>query len=46
MSPLRARLDLFEAMGNRKLDRLIIAHLEMQERMVLNRAPIAPEKGL
>src|SRR6266852_2541777 len=38
---LRARLDHLQALLDRVLDRLIVADLEMQERPVLDRAPIA-----
>src|SRR3982074_1611932 len=43
---LRARLDGFQAAPNRKLDRLVIADLEMQKRMMLDRAPVAAEQGI
>src|ERR1700730_15782548 len=42
MLPLRASLDAGEAARNREFNRLIIADLEMQERMLLDRPPIAP----
>src|ERR1700674_5893663 len=38
---LRARLDHLQAALDRVFDRLVIANLEMQERPVLDRAPIA-----
>src|SRR4051794_32819215 len=37
---LRARFDAREAMLNGVIDRLVITELEMQERMVLDRAPV------
>src|ERR1700759_3712181 len=41
---LRAGLDHLEAARNREFDGLIVADLEMQERMMLDRAPVAPEQ--
>ena len=41
---LRAGLDAFRAPRDRKIDGLIIANLEMQERMMLDRAPVAAEQ--
>src|ERR1700722_10794593 len=41
---LRPGLDGFQAARNRKIDRLIIADLEMQERMMLDRTPVAAEQ--
>src|SRR5665647_638924 len=38
---LRAGFDAAELMGDRKVDRLIIAQLEMQKRMVLDGTPVA-----
>ncbi len=43
---LRAGLDPLQAVADRVIDRLIITHLEVQERMVLDRAPVAPEQRL
>src|SRR6202171_6595780 len=43
---LRAGLDGFEAAPDRKVDGLIIADLEMQERMMLDRAPVAAERRI
>ena len=40
---LRTRLDDFQAALNRKVDGLIVADLEMQERMMFDRAPVAAE---
>ena len=41
---LRAGLDDLEAALDREFDRLIVADLEMQERMMLDRAPVAAEQ--
>src|SRR5664280_2538833 len=41
---LRAGLDPLELVGDRIVDGLVIAELEMQERVVLERAPIAAIK--
>src|SRR5665213_3996561 len=41
MLSLRAGFDPFQLMHNRVIDRLIIAELEMQERMMLERTPVA-----
>ena len=41
MLPLRPRLDAREFVLDRVLDRLIVAQLEVQERMMLDRAPMA-----
>src|SRR5579864_1322256 len=41
---LRARLDAGELVLDGVLDRLVIADLEMQERMMLDRAPVAAEQ--
>ena len=38
---LRARLDPLEAAGDGKVDRLVVADLEMQEGVVLDAAPVA-----
>ena len=38
---LRAGLDAGKAFCERKIDGLMVAHLEMQERMVLDAAPVA-----
>jgi len=38
---LRAGLDPFELVLNRVVDGLIVAELEMQKRVVLDRAPVA-----
>src|SRR5271155_139667 len=38
---LRAGLDGFQAALNRKIDRLVITDLEMQKRMMFDRAPVA-----
>ena len=38
---LRAGLDHRELVGDRIVDRLVIADLEMQERVMLDRAPMA-----
>src|SRR3954451_10492872 len=40
---LRAGLDPLQAVLDRELDGLIVADLEMQERMVLDGAPVAAE---
>src|SRR5438270_9917548 len=40
---LRAGLDPLKAARNRKIDGLVIADLEMQERVVLDGAPVASE---
>ena len=42
--PLRAGLDAAELVRNRKVDGLVVADLEMQMRVLLDRAPIAPEE--
>src|SRR5262245_42422096 len=39
---LRTGFHPLEAVADPPLDRLVVAELEMQERMVLDRAPIAP----
>ena len=41
---LRAGLDARELVRDRVVDRLVVAELEMQERMVLDRAPVAAEQ--
>src|SRR5207237_8633890 len=41
MLALRARFDPFQPMRNRIVDRLIVTKLEMQERMMLSRPPVA-----
>src|ERR1700722_17552096 len=43
---LRARLDRLQAALNGEIDRLVIADLEMQERMMLDRAPVAAEQRI
>src|SRR6478736_5606508 len=40
---LRAGLDMREAALDGEIDRLVVADLEMQERMMLDRAPVAAE---
>ena len=42
---LGAGLDACELMRNGEFDRLIVADFEMQERMLLDRAPMAAEQG-
>src|SRR5918993_1346734 len=42
---LRAGLDARQPVRDRVLDRLVVAELEMQERMVLDAAPVAAEEG-
>src|SRR5258707_2834040 len=42
---LGAGLDAGEPVGDRIFDRLVVADLEMQERMVLDRAPMPAEQG-
>src|SRR5690606_13316368 len=44
--PLRAGLDRGQAMGNRIVDGLVIAKLEMQGAMVLDASPIAAVNGV
>ena len=46
MSPLRAGLHEFKPMGEREIDRLIVADFEMQKRMVLDASPIAAVKRI
>ena len=41
---LRAGLDALELVLDREVDGLIVAELEMQERVVLDRAPVAAEQ--
>src|SRR6202140_1511922 len=41
---LRAGLDSFQAAPDRKIDGLVIADLEMQERVMFDRAPVAAEQ--
>src|SRR5882757_7505520 len=43
---LRAGFDRFQPALDREIDRLIIADLEMQERMMLDRTPVAAEQRL
>src|SRR5689334_1050201 len=43
---LRAGFDDLQPVLDRKIDRLIVADLEMQERMVLDRTPIAAEQRI
>ncbi len=43
---LRAGLDRLQAARNRKIDRLVVADLEMQERVMFDRAPVAAEQGV
>src|ERR1043165_4453577 len=43
---LRAGLDPAQAALDGKVDRLIVADLEMQERVVLDGAPVAAEQGV
>src|SRR5712672_2641612 len=43
---LRTGLDGFQTAPDRKVDGLIIADLEMQERMMLDRAPVAAEQRI
>src|SRR5688572_13066964 len=43
---LRAALEDLQAAADRVLDRLVVAALEMQQRHVLERAPIAAVEGL
>src|ERR1700722_11318908 len=43
---LRTGLDGLEVPLNRKIDRLIVADLEMQERVMLDRAPVTAEQGI
>ena len=38
---LRAGLDARQAVGDGPIDRLVVAELEMQERLLLDRAPVA-----
>src|SRR5438045_154676 len=46
MFSLCAGLDRFQAASNCEIDRLIIADLKMQERMMLDRAPVPAKQGL
>src|SRR3990170_2200040 len=46
MRALSAGLDAAKAMGNGVLDRLIIAELEVQARVMLDRAPVAPVQAI
>ena len=46
MLALGAGLDPFQPARNRKINRLMVADLEMQEGVVFNRPPIAPVKGI
>src|SRR6478735_6842135 len=41
---LRAGFDRLQSALDREIDRLIITHLEMQERVMLDRAPVAAEQ--
>src|ERR1700732_3973740 len=41
---LRAGLDRFEAALDGEIDRLVVADLEMQKRVMLDRAPVAAEQ--
>ena len=41
---LRAGLDALELVRDGELDGLVVAELEMQERMMLDRAPVAAEQ--
>src|SRR3981081_1571755 len=43
---LRAGLYRFQAAPDRKVDGLVIADLEMQKRMMLDRAPVAAEQRI
>src|SRR5580698_1744092 len=44
--PLRAGLNRLQATADRKVDGLIIADFEMQERMMFDRTPVAAEQGV
>src|SRR5271165_3494051 len=46
MFPLRPRFDPFQAMPQGKINRLIIAYFEMQERVLLDRSPISAVEGV
>src|SRR5689334_12146843 len=46
MLALRTGLDDLQPVLDREIDRLIVADLEMQERMMLDRAPVAAEQGV
>src|ERR1700761_998786 len=43
---LRAGFDDFQLTRDREIDGLIVADLEMQERMMLERAPVAAEQSI
>src|SRR5690349_2426509 len=46
MLALRTGFDNLQLVLDRKIDRLIVADLEMQERMMLDRAPVAAEQRI
>ena len=46
MLALRACFDPFELVGDGLLDRLVIAELKMQERVIFNRAPMPAEQRI
>src|SRR6266566_6889493 len=43
---LRARLDAFQAAPDRKIDGLVVTNLEMQKRVMFDRAPVAAKQSI